>query len=178
MSGAWTFRDVDDSRDMKFGVPETNESVADDSWDNGPNTSWDLGDNNAWSKFTTSTLIEQDIMATVTNLRALDQSTSFNGADYLSRLERTGLDFGALDKRKQVRAMYPKAQGGKIRVAIGAAHYISGPYKWSQYKDFDPVNDHKVSIRINGRFIGVRFEGAEPWRISGYDMDVLERGTH
>ena len=192
MSGAWSFRDIADSRDMKFGVPETDESVTGDIWGDetagtGEANFW--GDDSgawtdvtapdiAWSKFTSATLIAQDVLATNTDVRVLDTSTSFAGQNYLSRLERTGLDMGDIQRRKEVRAVYPKAQGGAVRISIGAAHDISGPYTWSPYTEFDPVNDHKMSVRKNGRFIGIRFEGPDPWRISGYDLDVVLRGTH
>ena len=118
------------------------------------------------------------MVGTTTEFRVLDQSTLFNGEEYLSRLERTGLDLGTIERRKQVIAMYPKAQGGRVQISIGTAHNISGQYTWSPYKSFDPVNDHKVSIRKNGRFFGVRFEGGEPRRISGYDLEMRERGSH
>lgn len=175
-NGSWSFRDLNDATDMEFGIPVTNLTASEDSWDGGPDEEWDLGPDNPWASFFNSTLISSEVMCQLNGFVKLDDTFQFSGVDYTGFLERTGLDLGNVQMTKKVSAILPKARGGPIEISIGSAEHIDGPYTWSAPKTFDTAVDYKVDVRNTGRFFGFRFTSAYNFRLDEYSIDVIQRG--
>ena len=173
---AWSFRDLDQATDMAYGIPTTTSTPTGDDWDLGPDTSWDGGADDPWAAFFNSTLQSNEVMSKASGFLKIDDTTRFSGNDYTAFLERRGLDFGMSERRKEIRAVLPEIQGSIIRVSVGGANNIEGPYTWTPPKNFDPSKDYKVDTRKNCRYGALRFESENEFRISTYGVDVVQRG--
>lgn len=113
---------------------------------------------------------------------------TFDGAKYVSYLERTGLTVVGRDRQgnpktdpssvKFVRALYPKitsSPGATINIFVGAHDTPDGPITYEGPLAFNPDTDVRVDCRVQGKFIAVRFEDASttvPWSLSGYGLDL------
>lgn len=101
-------------------------------------------------------------------------------------VERVGIDLdevGApLAAYKIVSTIMPQltlaASSVTARFRIGTALYPQGPYTWSDWKTFDPVEDYRVDFNRGGRYLGVRMEVLPPvdFEWTGMDLDVKPGG--
>lgn len=175
-SDVWSFRDLNKVTDMEFGIPVTNVTASEDSWDGGPDTSWDAGADIPWSAFFSSILLSSEVMCQFGNFVKPDDTFTFSGVKYTGYLERTGLDLGDLSRTKLIKSILPKVRGGPIDISIGSSHNIDGPYTWTAPKSFDTAIDYKVDVRKSGRFFGFRFTSLFNFRIDEYGINVIDRG--
>jgi len=173
-SGAWSFRDLNSATDMAFGVPDIDPSVADDSWETGPDITWEA-DNKSWDEFTSSILLARNLMSTANGFVVIDEGNYFSGTAYDSYLERLGIDLGEPDKYKTVLEIWPEVRGRNVTIGIAASNVLDGPYTWQKIT-FDPAQDQKMCFRISGKFLGLRLEGRDLWRVNQLRINVIVRG--
>lgn len=174
-SGAWGFRDLNQATDIAFGVPDIDSSLVDDSWD-ADELTWDEESMKRWDEFISSLLLVKDLMATVDGMKVIDDGNSFSSTEYVSYVERTGIDLGEPNVRKEISAMWPKISGGPVTLYVGSSNFVEGPYTWKA-RTFDPNANHKASFRVNGRYLGLKVEGSEPFRLDDLRLDARMRGV-
>jgi len=174
---AWSFRDLNQATDMSFGIPTTTGTPTGDDWDTGPDTTWDGGADVPWSAFYNSILESGEVISNQGAFVKIDDTTRFSGTDYTAFLERRGLDFGMPERRKEIRAIIPEIKGSPVRIQVGGADNLSGPYTWNPPKVFDPSKDYKVDTRRNCRYGAWRLESENSFRLSSVGFDVIQRGT-
>lgn len=122
-----------------------------------------------------------------------DSTHQFSGQDVNVFLERLGLGFPTksgnppnYDRRKQVLGMWPKISGtvgGRINVTLGTQEAIDGPVSWSQPQTLTIGADNgylDFSDTEASRIHALRFQSNEniAWRLDGYDLDVIDRGSY
>lgn len=174
---AWSFRDLNQATDMAFGIPTTTSTPTGDDWDLGPDTEWNTGSDTPWSSFFNATIFSSEIMSIEDGFVKIDDTTRFSGVDFTAFLERTGLDFGMPERRKEIREIIPKMQGSIIKIQVGGSNNIEGPYTWTPSKSFDPAKDYKVDVRKNCRYGAFRITSDNEFRISQIGIDVVQRGV-
>lgn len=124
------------------------------------------------------------LMASVDpNLYLADITRSFNGTPMNASLERTGLEFGEPDVMKICRGVRPRidaAAGTVINVQVGTQNDLDDAVTWSSNIPFTVGSTLKADCMVTGRFLGVRFSssGQGPWRMSQFDLDIIEAGQY
>ena len=105
--------------------------------------------------------------------------TTLGPANYVSFVEREGIDFGDDKGYKYIHAIYPHMVGeGTIKIYVGAEEFQGGGISWSEPQEFVVGRDYKVNFRKSGRYIAVRFEseGGTLWGLTGYSMEYSFEG--
>lgn len=181
-SGAVTEADVASFRNVAQGVIEES---SDEVWDTGTE-SWDTG-SETWSTAKRRELVLLD--PANTKFRQANQGLLRNGASFPATVQRTSLS--VLGKKRSgewivdhqimkfVDRMWPKIQGGPVRVRIGFQQYVNGPVTWSPYTVFDPSTMVLADFEPGcGRAVSVEFStiDAVDWRIDGYKIAVDPSG--
>lgn len=116
-------------------------------------------------------------------INAVDVSATFNGANFTSRLERTGLSFDNPDKLKLLKAVYPRidaAKGTKLQIQAGGSMDVEGPVTWVDPVTYTVGSTYKADLFATGRFLALRFSSMDnqPWRIRSYDLDLQMTGGY
>lgn len=117
-----------------------------------------------------------------TELYELDQTFQFDGVNYTSRLERTGLAFvadrfGRLshdpDSVKLAQEVWLHIKGtGTVDVSVGAQMVPNGAITWDGPFTFTIGSDRKVNPWISGRLLAVKIESTDAnwWELQGLDI--------
>lgn len=162
------------------------ESPSDETWEDNPTETWDE-DTGPWSTFERRRVLGAGTADT--KIFKLDSSIRRNGSTFNTTLQRVGLsvlgqkrDGGWIvdhEVEKMLRRLWPKVQGGPVRVRVGAQQLVNGPVTWGSYTSFDPSSQITADILpVSGRANAVEFstEGGVSWRIDGYKTDVVKLG--
>lgn len=116
------------------------------------------------------------------------EGNEFEGVAFRSYVERKGLDVAASDgspdprKIKLLRWIRPHVEaavGTEISVYSGAHDSVSETPTWTGPHRYVVGSDQVVEPQeVSGRFLALRFEdqGAAPWSLLGYDLDVAILG--
>lgn len=124
------------------------------------------------------------VMASANNkLFMLDSSASFDGVMPTSYLERRGLDFGDVYRRKLVKSIRSNITGNPgetVNIRIGSS---DDPYADPVYGE---VMQHTIGqgladyCFVEGRFVAVRYESgtAYQWRLDSYTIEVDDSGGY
>lgn len=113
-----------------------------------------------------------------TDFYQADATEQFNGTDFTSYIERTGLTFGTLDN-KNISRIIPKISGsGTVTIKLGTQSNISSPISWTDYT-FSPGDDYKIDTRKTGRYIAYRVESTEnnTWDMSSIEFEFTTVGS-
>ncbi len=104
-----------------------------------------------------------------------------------SYIERTGLTLDESGNNnpamvKRVSAIYPKmsvSSSNTVNVYLGHQMSTEEAITWEGPTTFNPNTQSKVSFRVTGKYIGVKFEstGDETWRLDGYALDIQNAGA-
>ena len=104
-----------------------------------------------------------------------------------SYIERTGLTIDESGQPnpamvKRVTAVYPKmsvSSTNTVNVYVGHQMSTEEAITWEGPTTFNPNTQSKVSFRVTGKYIGVKFEstGDETWRLDGYALDIKNAGA-
>jgi len=106
-------------------------------------------------------------------------------ASMTSYIERTGLTMDEQGQPNQamvkhVTSVWPKMSvtDGNVNVYVGHQMSTEESITWEGPYTFDPDTQSKVSVRVTGKYIGVKFEstGDQTWRLDGYSLDVRNAG--
>jgi hypothetical protein len=161
-------------------------AVLSESWasDSGE---WDL-DTTVWGDQPFQPFIRKLLgcQPTLSQFVQLDTSNQFDGVNYRSFVERTGLAVVGRDRfgewksdfaaRKLVRRIWPQISGAAVQVYVGAQENVDETITWSGPFTFTPGVDKYIDPdpTPNGRMIAVRFESTSNayWEISGYHLEI------
>ena len=92
---------------------------------------------------------------------------------------RTDL-YGGDDQRfKNVNTITPHIKGsGLCNIYVGASQILDSPVRWQGPYLYQIGKDFKIDCRVQGRYIGVRFEfdSVGEWEFSGYTIETTRPG--
>lgn len=132
-------------------------------------------------------LASQGNAAALTDGRLYIADEPAGGSTYQARspvLERQDLDLGEPGRVKTVTAIRPRFQEQGtavtgIEVRAGGRNSATEAITWSPWATYAPLTDDTVHLFATGRLISVQLRhnaGAQPWRLSGLDIDFDLRG--
>lgn len=129
--------------------------------------------------------------ATNTKIYQLDSGLTFNGTNFSSYVERTGLALTGVDRfgasvidigsRKMIKRIWPKVSGGPIQIRTAYQEDLQAAITWSDAVVFDPASgDQYVDFTTNGRLLGWRFEEVNGvfWQLEGFEFEMEVLGEH
>ncbi len=104
-----------------------------------------------------------------------------NGDVMYSFIERTGIDLGDPSSIKHVTAVWPKinTQGTTIMdVYVGYQMATDEAVKWEGPYRYNPNGQSKISVRVTGKLLAIRFETEQDtdWSISGIEFEISPAG--
>lgn len=179
-TGALTESDVS-WRNVGAGVIE---ETSDEVWDTGVDT-WD-SDPETWSTSSRHNLVFVDTANT--KFRKANTGLLRNGAGYPATLQRTSLSLIGKKRtgewivnheiRKMFRRLWPKINGGPVRVRIGYQQVVGGSVTWGAYQAFDPATQVTVDDVGSGRAVAIEFSTQDSvhWKVYGYQIDITTSG--
>jgi hypothetical protein len=150
-------------------------AVTDDSWDSSVETWDESGANNIWNTASAINPINKNLLLgdyTLQNFYANDLGNTYNGVPFSGYVKRIGIDFNDDESFKYVTRVTPHILGqNPVDVSLFAEDtQTSQPTLIGTYP-FDPTIDQSVDCHVTGRYIGIQFEGAEPWTLTGYTLE-------
>lgn len=124
-------------------------------------------------------------------LYALGLTQRAGAADMHSFVERTDLGFPLrtgqppdYTRVKQVLSLWPRitgSQGESVNVFLGTQQHSGGPVTWGSARAYTIGSNAMLDFSDSeaGRLHAVRVEseGNLSWKLSGYDVDVIDRGS-
>ena len=81
----------------------------------------------------------------------------FNGSDFESFVEKRWLDMGDRTDATFVNKVYPLVRGGSVDVYMAGTSVIHDNPVWKFQGTFDGSRDTKLSTRVSGNFVHIRF---------------------
>lgn len=81
----------------------------------------------------------------------------FNGSDFEAFVEKRWLDMGDRSDTTFVNKIYPLVRGGSVDVYMAGTSVIQDTPVWKFQGSFDGSKDTKLSTRVSGNFIHVKF---------------------
>ncbi|RKZ46091.1 MAG: hypothetical protein DRQ58_09275 [Gammaproteobacteria bacterium] len=112
------------------------------------------------------------------SMNVLDTTTA-NDDVRTSYIERISLPLAGAVKNVSINAIYPHMSGSAtVQIRVGGQDFVGGPISWDDPVDFTPNIDRKVDVRATGALLCYRisYTGRETWRITGMELDIVERG--
>lgn len=115
--------------------------------------------------------------------RQVDAAFTNNGTAISSYIERTGLVFGAPEKRKIIKAILPRifaANGATMTIKCGSqADPYTAPTAW-QSQTFTVGTTERCPFTVDGRYIAIRIETgtATEWRLDSYSVEYDLAGEY
>lgn len=191
ISDSWGIRELPDVGFIATGI--VNEGSSSDTWNSAVGV-WDT-DNVAWGDRTsdpTKKRLLLSIPGSPGSLHAMGLTQQFAGVDMQAYVERRAIGFPTKSgqppdytRMKQVLALWPRitgTDGGSLSVSIGIQQRVGGPVTWSaaksyvigssdmlDFSDMEASRLHALRIESNGNI---------SWTLSGYDVELIDRGRH
>lgn len=120
------------------------------------------------------------VFSTTSSLRAFDTGWTDDGTNALTgSVERVGLSFDDPYSVKVLRAVFPRIDGisgSPMTIQVGAAMYPDESPTWSPPVTFMVGSNVKADTFATGRYLAIRFSGAQPWRLRSMELDVVPGG--
>jgi len=171
-------------------VGEATLPAIDDIWDNDVNI-WNT-DEQVWDFETFGATKTRLVLAGAPGLSLdiADFSNQFNGADMTAYVERSGIGLPLKENgppdyshRKYVTRLWPRiegTEGGLVQVYLGTQENSQQAVTWYGPEDFVIGTNTFVDFQVSGRLHALRFVSATnlAWRLSGYDYDARDLGSH
>jgi hypothetical protein len=182
----WNYRDNNfTTRDLP-NLAHANTGVVDSlaltSWDS-DSEPWD-SDGDPWNVAEAAQNSALMVMAsTDTKLFLSDTSHRFNQVNMTSYVERKGLSFGSPQSIKLIRGIRPRieATAGTVNVYVGYHNTPAEEPTYTLAGAYDPTTGNpQIDCFVSGRYIALKFESTSfaPWRMYGFDVDVIEEGLY
>jgi hypothetical protein len=187
----WSERDLPNAAFAASGV--FRNSGSDVIFDDGSSVTFDA-DPGVFDQIDYSTIQQRILLADPVNLKfyTADSTNQFDGVNFTSTLERTGLGLVGQDrmgnpkvdlqKVKLIRNVYPKVTadaGVTFNVYVAQQMKQNDVVTWQGPYSFDPASDEKVDCVVSTRLMGVKFESSSngSWQFHGYglDLDIIGR---
>lgn len=161
-----------------FGPVALTES---DQWDDDTDT-WD-SDTTTWNQLDVSAADNRLILgSTASRLYLMDQSSSFNGTAFTSRLERSGMALGRPSKVKLLKGVIPRVDaptGTVLSIQAGASMDAEMSPQWQPAVAYTVGSTYRADLFAQGRFLALRVSGAAgSWRLKSLDLDIIEKGGY
>jgi len=165
----YAVRTLPNTPHIGYGVIDPTASTI---WDTDTQV-WDL-DTTTWDERAYNPTVKKLLMASGTSLFQADDTEQFNGTNYTSYIERTGIDLGAPDRFKFIKRVYVKASSdsGSFTVKVGSQKTKNDSVTWTTHT-FDPSTTDYIDCLVNGRYIAIRFEStsAYSWSVKSFDIE-------
>ena len=177
-SNTFGVRDLPNITAAGFGPIST---TASNTWD-ADTAVWD-DDTTTWDQIDISQA-DQRLVCSSTDSRMylMDQTTSYDGTAFETRITRTGMAFGDPASVKLIRALYPRIEGNAgtvLSIQLGAAMDAERAPAWSPAVSYTVGSSYKADTFACGRFISLRITGSSAsWRVKSVDADVILKGTY
>ena len=182
-----TIRDISNISFIAQGL--ISETVSNTTWDS-DSEPWD-GDMTQWGTQQYAAGVNRMLGCDPVNTKfyQMGDTFQFNGTDYSSFIERTGIALVGQDRqkrpivdfssRKLAVRIWPKATGASFNVRVGAQETLDAPITWSNAVSFNPGTDQYVDVCVAGRLLAIRFESAsgDGWSLYGYDVELERLGV-
>lgn len=147
-------------------------------WDNDLE-SWDL-DSTTWNEDEYAPNEARLLLCETGRIVAFDVSSSDDGVNPLpGSLERTGMWLDDSEINKLLRAVYPRIDApsnAAVTVQFGAAMTPDSVPTWSDPVSFVAGQDIKADSFAQGRYLALRIECSDPWKMRGLNLDVVQTG--
>jgi hypothetical protein len=107
---------------------------------------------------------------------AINEGTTYDGKLIKSRVEKLGLDFGAVRRIKMVTALILRINGQEgtvLTVRCGSSANDAGNVAWCPPITFTIGDPQKIDVFAQGRFIAISVESEadqQPWVLYGCDF--------
>lgn len=137
-----------------------------------------------WNQLTYNPAEQRLVMASAnTELYLPDRSQGFDGVDYTSTLERTGLILGEPTMMKMVQAIWPRfdaVTGTTIQMRIGTQQSPDQDVTWGSWFNYVVGTSFKADILMTGRFIAYAIQSTSgaTWRIKGLTFEFEMAGEY
>jgi len=142
-------------------------------WDEGedPSYSNEWTDPNYWIEEEPP---EQPIYTIFTSI----EEPLYDGYNKQAIVEKRWMDLGDRSDQSFVNKIYPLVRNGTIDVYMSGTRMVSEEPVWKFIGTFDPNRDTKLSCRVSGCFIHVRFIWSEESRaeVRGYNLEFSKIG--
>lgn len=118
-----------------------------------------------------------------------ETTNQFDGNNYTSFVERTGLPLSGQDIRgnlildhntyKQCIAVYPQMtiDSGVVEIYVGAQDYVGSSIAWKGPYTFNPATQKKITTYISGRLLAVKIQSTSDhqWNLQriGFDVTIV-----
>lgn len=178
--GAFTTADIN-FRNAANGTVETSDTA---TWDS-DNEVWN-SDLTTWNTSSRRKTILLDTDAT--KFEQFNSTEQRNGVNFESTLQRTGLAVMGrkrngewivdVETRKQVTRLWPKIQGGPVRIRMGYQERVDGPITWLPSQNFDPSTQRFADFVFSGMAIAIEFSSNAnvTWKLLGYKIELVPLG--
>jgi hypothetical protein len=175
-TGLWTFRDLPQIVYATFGVIDPRTP---DTWASDPNP-WD-SDTTVWGNSTYNPAKNKILLVSESNKAtySVGDTSLFGTSSFKSTLMRTDLYGGDDLHFKNVNSITPHIKGSGIcNIYVGASQIMDAPVRWQGPFPYKIGTDFKIDCRVQGRYIGVRFEfdSVGQWEFSGYTIETNKLG--
>lgn len=167
----WTLRDLPDVFYGTYGVVNPQDP---DYWD-ADTSAWET-DTTVWGSSKYNPVKLKLIFTSTKNDKVylVGDISLFDGVEFTSRLEKTGIYLGDDRGVKVVTSITPHVTGsGVMSVYVGQSNIMGGPITWSGPFPYIIGQQFKVDCRVVGRYSGVRFEASSggDWSMNGFTME-------
>lgn len=150
------------------------------TWD-GDNGQW-RNDTTAWNQFITAQSVEDCLIGGGFGFMVLEaQDDDAVDADIAARLEKAGVSFGDAQRRKMIKAVWPKLagrEGDTVTFRVGGQETAQGATQWADPVDIAIGAVVPVECFVQGRYISleVTSQGGDPWRMGSIDIEFRGEG--
>lgn len=189
----WNYRDnTFSTRDLP-GLATIKQGVVDpapaETWDATADVSWNTVNLGNWNEVTSNPAFRDPLMADPTNSKLFlaNSTQQFDGSNFASTLERTGLAVERMkadasytintESWKFLRGIRPRIRSdgqATVNVHVGTQEFIHSPITWHGPYTFVAGQDYKIDCMHSARLFGIRFSSADnnDWDLDGYDLDI------
>lgn len=187
----WSIRDLPSAYFVESGLISPAVS---DVWDSDPGV-WDA-DPTVWDERPFGGSTERMLIAVPGSSKKLylgDDTNQFDGANFNSYVERTGLAIIGQDREgrpkydleayKLCTEIWPRVRGDAgalVNISVATQEQPSNSVSWKGPFPFIIGTDKKVNPMVGGKLLGVKFEfpGAAAVQLTGFDMELMITGKY
>lgn len=164
------------------GAYEVTEAGTWDAWSG----TWDSETDSVWGQLQRRRVIAA--VPATTQFLLLDETDFRGGLPYTATLQRVALGITGkkrngewitdFHRRKLALRVWPKGEGGPLRVRLGSQQQPKGPVVWGDYFTYDPITQRFVDPRAEGVALAIEFstDAGVAWKLDGYELEVSAEG--
>ncbi len=187
----WTVRELPDIRAIASSLSNPTDVI--DMWDYSGASDWTTSE--VWDKSGQDSPSQELVMLSprdTSGILKLETVYTFDGANYRSYVERTGLALIGQDRDgkhisdpnrlKMLTAVWPDieaAAGSQISVYAGSHDKPNGTPTWQDPVTFTVGTDVKADIYASGRYLALRYEATAGflWKLKSHALDIVPLGA-